>query len=129
MRLNVLPDFGTPGSPKTAVIEIGFEDADTDVLGEATGLKLPANCLATFRPFLTEVFNSGTSDTITVGKLGALTAYLAGGDINEAAATVQAAVGPYHITAETEVYVDYQSTGTAPTTGRLFVAVDVVRLA
>lgn len=114
-------------------VEVFAEDAIAGS-GAATVVldMLPANSrLLRGAAEVTEAFNAGTTNVIIVGDADDDDEFIAAGDLNEAATGVTAfAAGvPVRYAAEKEIRVKYSYTGTAPTTGRVRVWIEYVRLA
>lgn len=88
--------------------------------------KVPANAVITAVEVLVNTaFNAGTTNVLIVGTAADDDAYLAAGDVNEAATgyTRYTAKGGM-VTAETEILVEYTQSGTAATAGDADVIVE-----
>jgi hypothetical protein len=126
MKTYNVPTFGTVGSRRTAVADVELADANSN---GTLGITVPANSLLEIDHDVVEVFNSGgADDAVTVGYVGALTAYVAGGDIDETSTGFGTKKGPYRVTTETELYFKHVGTGAAATTGRVRLFVHVTPL-
>jgi len=72
---------------------------------------------------VSEAFNAGTTNVLTVGYGASFDELVAAADVNESSATKQAVFKSLTLTADKTVYIKYAYTGTAPTTGEATVTV------
>lgn len=74
-------------------------------------------------PIVETVFNAATTNVVKVGTDSDDDAYLAAGDVNEAATGVQASKS-YLLRAKTTVTATYSQSGTAATTGKALILIE-----
>lgn len=123
MKLLTTPDIGMPG--KSGVFEIEFDFNDIDTAGQALGLTIPANSLVKMRLSRLTAFDSGVSDVLNVGKLGALTEFISASDLHGTGLGAEAA---FHVTAETALLYGITKAGADATHGQAKLLVEVTRL-
>ena len=123
MKLLTTPDIGMPGLP--GVFEIEFDFNDVNTTGEALGITIPANSLVKMRLSRLTAFDSGVSDALNVGKLGALNAYVNASDLHGTGLSAETA---FHVTAETDLLYGITTVGAVATHGRAKLIVEVTRL-
>jgi hypothetical protein len=116
---------GAAGATSIASAEILFSDTEQEIVVVPAGavvIHVWAQVLA--------AFNAGTTNVLTAGVTGTVDKYLAAADVNEAAVGGNAAKGPFAVEAiVTSVKAFYAQTGTAATTGKARVFVELARLA
>ena len=121
--------WGANGLPQELTQKITFADCGADgivteiPLLDANGddFAMPAGTNVAVETWVKTVFNSGTTDVITVGDGTTVDAYLAAGDIDEHAAGNKARNAVEHETATVTPTVTITRTGAAPTTGEIYV--------
>lgn len=111
--------------PLTAVVEISYSDLLSGVALPVA--EVPNDAVVTGGQFVvTEVFDSGTTDTFTVGDTVDDDEYGSAIDGQAAATTVLTPTG-YQYASNTDLVVKWTGVGDAPTQGKALLIVEYVR--
>lgn len=107
-----------------------------DILGQSgvalPAISMPPNCIVTGGAIVTRtLFNSATSDTLSVGDATSATRYLSGSNIHVTGTAALVPTGyltPGSVSgAAGDIFVTWTGVGTAPTTGQVQLRVDYIQ--
>lgn len=111
--------------PLTAVVEISYSDLVSGVALPVA--EVPNDAVVTGGQFVvTEVFDSATSDTVTVGDADDDDEYKGGINAQSAGTTALVPTG-HQYASNTDLVVKWTGVGTAPTQGKALLIVEYVR--
>lgn len=133
--------LSVPSSPilngsVAALLNFDVDFNDTDI---ASGVKKATIRASATAPVLLEfsaevitAFNAASTNVLTVGSDTTANQFLGSGDITEGTPGFYPASNAkksYRITADTDIYIKYTQSGTAATTGRALIYINVTPLA
>ena len=111
--------------PLAAVVEISYSDLVSGV--PLPVAEVPNDAVVTGGQFIvTQVFNSATSDTVTVGDADDDDEYKGGINAKSAGTTALVPTG-HQYASNTDLVVKWTGVGTAPTQGKALLIVEYVR--